>query len=194
MDQDSRWIDFASYIHFVFEKGDENAIYGPRVVSIDDSRLFTREYNEDYKPVKYVITSGSCVPLCVLDKIGLFNEKYFIDAVDEEFCYRARTKGIDVLQVNKGRLEQHFGEHTHVKLFSRDIIVQNYSPFRYYYIVRNHIWLIQSGLVPKDDVRAIKHNYIFMPFIKVLLFEHEKVKKIMRIICGYVDGIRGLRG
>ena len=193
MDQDSRWVDFSTYVHLVFEKEDNNAIYGPTVVSVDDSELLAKDNQEVFKSVKFVITSGSLIPLQVMDKTGLFQDSYFIDAVDEEFCYRARSHGVKILQVNRGILEQHFGKHTRVRFFSRNIIVQNYTPFRYYYIVRNHLWLIRSGMVPEDDVRAIKHNYIYMPFIKVLLFEDNKIKKIKRIVYGYVDGVRGLR-
>lgn len=193
MDQDSRWVDFSSYVHFVLAKEDDNAIYGPTVVSVDDSELLVKENQEVYRTVKFVITSGSLIPLPVFDKTGLFQDSYFIDAVDEEFCYRARSHSVKVLQVNRGILEQHFGKHTRERLFLRNIIVQNYTPFRYYYIVRNHIWLIRSGMVPENDVRAIKHNYIYMPFIKVLLFEDNKIKKIKRIVYGYVDGVRGSR-
>ena len=60
----------------------------------------------------------------------------------------------------------------------KKIGVSNYSAFIYYYIIRNHIWLTKCSYVTKKEKKSIKHNYVIMPFLKVILFEKNKINKI----------------
>ena len=46
--------------------------------------------NKSVSMVDYVITSGAVYKMEMFNTIGEFKESYFIDAVDEEICYRAK--------------------------------------------------------------------------------------------------------
>jgi rhamnosyltransferase len=47
-------------------------------------------------PVQFVISSGSLIPLDALAKVGRFEERFFIDAIDLEWCFRAWDQGWSV--------------------------------------------------------------------------------------------------
>ena len=194
MDQDSKWVNFRDFSEYIVNLEDANSIYGPRVVSVGDNENIPCEDDNNLIEVDYVITSGTFCTAELLKKIGPVPEEYFIDAVDEEMCFRAKKIGVRVCKVTKGALLQNFGAHTQKKFFGKTVVVQNYSAFRYYYIVRNHIWLIRSNLVSSKMARSIRHNYVIMPFIKVTLFEKNKIRKLARMVNGLIDGYRDMRG
>lgn len=189
MDQDSRWINFHSYVSFV---GNEpiDRIYGPEIIANTDKDYC--EIKNNYlriSDVGYVITSGMLCHRDILSEVGSFNEVLFIDAVDEEYCYRARLKGKRSVQVHGAYLRQQFGESKIVSFAGRETIVSNYSPFRYYYIVRNHTYLLRSNLPTKEEKRSILINYIRAPLVKCFLFENHKAKKLWAIMRGFVAGL-----
>lgn len=189
MDQDSRWINFHTYISFI-EKEPKDRIYGPEIIANTDTN------NEDrlnkhlmIRGAGYVITSGMLCHRGVLLVVGRFNESLFIDAVDEEYCYRARKTGIQSVQVHGAYLRQQFGASRIESFAGRKTIVSNYSASRYYYIVRNHLYLIRSGLPTKEEKKSIFINYVRAPIVKCLLFENHKAKKSWAIARGIFSGL-----
>ena len=49
-----------------------------------------------YTAITSVITSGSSYAMTMLARLGPFKDEYFIDCVDTEYCWRARTNGYAV--------------------------------------------------------------------------------------------------
>ena len=45
----------------------------------------------------YVITSGSFIPLEVINDVGLMLDKLFIDFIDIEWCFRAKRKKYSIV-------------------------------------------------------------------------------------------------
>ena len=190
MDQDSVWRDFKSFLSYLNEISDSSvSVGGPSIINLYSSNLFANSNDCVYRTKDYVITSGAIYSVKMLQTIGGFQEDYFIDAVDEEICYRARSFGYKTVQITKSELGQYFGNYSETKIFGKPIACSNYTPFRYYYIARNHIWLIKSGYLNKREAKLVRHNYVFMPLLKVVLLETNKAKKIIAIIKGLSDGI-----
>ncbi len=188
MDQDSTWLEFDKYLSTVESvNNDRVAIFGPKVINVFD--------NADYKhkecsveTTDFVISSGAIYKTNVISHIGGFTKGYFIDAIDEEICFRAKKMGFETVRVNTAELLQEFGAYKKRIVLGKTIASSNYSAFRYYYIVRNHIWLVKSGLLDKQQRRLILRSYVFSLSVKVLLFEENKVRKIISIIKGIWDG------
>jgi rhamnosyltransferase len=86
---------------------------------------------------KLIITSGSLLNLKLFKAIGGFNEKLFIDCVDYDYCLKSILKGYQIGLISNIYL-YHVGG-TPQKLLGRNIAL--YSPERYYYIFRNHIYM-----------------------------------------------------
>ncbi|MDK2811755.1 MAG: rhamnosyltransferase [Petroclostridium sp.] len=198
MDQDSYWINFTEYISTIFEydNDDQLYIYGPRIV---DSNLYEINrseyiYDKSINIVDHVITSGAIYNIGMFDTIGKFNEKYFIDAVDEEICCRANKHNISTLRINGGLLAQTFGEPQIHKFLWKNITYNKYGSSRLYFIVRNHIWLVREYKFPLSQSWIIIYNYVIRPSIRVILFDEVKIHKLSKVFKGIVDGITRSKG
>lgn len=184
MDQDSTWAEFANYLLAVMSvKNEQVAIFGPKVINAFDS-FDSQQEETPIEITDFVISSGAVYKVSVLNKIGGFADGYFIDAIDEEVCFRAKKQGFEIVKINKVNLLQEFGAYRKRKIFGKIVASSNYSAFRYFFIVRNHIWLAKSGLLDKWHRRITLRNYVFSLPVKVLLFEKDKIRKMMSIMRG----------
>lgn len=191
MDQDSYWINFPDYLDSInaLSLPEKTAIIGPRVLNLDKYSTLTNEAKNHYEAKQFVITSGAIYKTRIVNEIGGFNSSYFIDAIDEELCLKARYNGYNTIVVNAGLLGQHFGNYSEITIFGKTISCSNYTAFRYYHIVRNHIWLCKSGFLSHKERRLVLYNYVISPLIKVALFENDKITKLSAMIKGVIIGI-----
>lgn len=192
MDQDSEWVNFCDYIEYIRNRCDLHSIYGPIVIPKENKNNTFISSLEIVKK-NYVITSGAVYPVGIFRVIGIFDETFFIDAVDEEICLRALKYNIGTYQIKGAYLEQSFGERTEHFLMGKKTITPNYSAFRYYFIVRNHLWLIRSKYIDNKYKKEMLINYVLSPIYKVVLFEKNKIKKVVAIFRGIFDGVFGRR-
>ena len=160
-DQDSSLCDL--FVHSMIEsyrKATELsskpvAVMGPRIINPLTMRqtpfkLFNRLFlrsdrlfagNKRYFIADFLITSGSLLKLEHLKKIGLMKESYFIDNVDMEWCFRAKSMGYELLGTDDAVLYHLIGELSQNPLVKAGIIAKH-SPSRTYYSSRNrrHLW------------------------------------------------------
>ena len=133
-------------------------------------------------------TSGSLLNLDAFKTVGPFEESYFIDFVDHEYCMRLNLAGYKIFKITKAVLHHNIGHNTHKRKFLWfDLIASNHSPLRRYYITRNRFDLASrmSRHFPDffwDDRRAF-----LAEIVTILFFEKEKVHKFLMILRGYLD-------
>lgn len=86
-----------------------------------------------------VITSGSIFSLVKYIQIGGFDERFFIDWVDDEYCCHARLKGYEVFEATGVHLNHNIGQTVDKQhLLTRKKITRAvHSPLRFYYMLRN---------------------------------------------------------
>jgi rhamnosyltransferase len=97
--------------------------------------------------LNYLITSGTLVPLAVIDDVGAMEGDLFIDAVDFEWSFRARARGYKIYGAYGALLHHHRGESLHrVPLLGAQIRV--HAPTRHFYIFRNHLRLCFRPYMP----------------------------------------------
>ncbi|HEY2481922.1 MAG TPA: glycosyltransferase [Caulobacteraceae bacterium] len=96
------------------------------------------EQGSDWRSLRATITSGSLVRVAVFDRVGLFDERLFIDGVDHDFCLRCRRAGLLVVE-GRPVLEHALGAVTTHRLLGRTIACTNHAPSRRYYITRNSL-------------------------------------------------------
>ncbi len=141
----------------------------------------------------FVITSGSLIPLSVIDDVGVMDESLFIDHVDTEWILRAKSKGYKIFGDCNALLEHELGEYRkRIWLFRwRDVPV--HKPFRYYYIFRNSVLLYKRDQIPlawkRVDIIRLVQIFGF-----TLIFGPNRVHKIHMMFSGLRDGIRGETG
>lgn len=133
-----------------------------------------------------VITSGTLHSINIFEKVGLYNEKLFIDNVDFDFTLRVRLADLNVLRIKESLIQHKLG--TPIKKFG--IESSNHSLIRRYYYARNHVFLTKSyfGQFP---LFIAKKNFFFIKSIFVLiLLEDAVIDKLKIIYKGIKDGFK----
>jgi rhamnosyltransferase len=89
---------------------DQNVLYIPKVIF---SQKYINEFSNDNRVIEVNkgITSGTFFSLNKIKLIGFFDENYFIDKVDYDFCFRIRLLSFKIIQVNSSRLFQTIGSN-----------------------------------------------------------------------------------
>lgn len=140
------------------------------------------------------ITSGNLLKCIAFDKIGYFDEKLFIDYVDNEFFLRAGIKGYKFIECKSAVLLHSLGNQDKRRFFNRQIICTNHSHIRRYYITRNRLYFYKKffkmypAFILKDFIALLKET------AKIILFEKQKYLKIKMTLKGIIDFIRGKYG
>ncbi len=93
----------------------------------------------------YIISSGSLIPVEVLNKVSAMNEELFIDWVDIEWCIRARQFGYYCYVAPQVVMRHCIGDGF-VNIGRRKTNL--HSDFRNYFIVRNSIYLSLYSQLP----------------------------------------------
>jgi rhamnosyltransferase len=102
MDQDSRFINFSSYLSCFHSLCNKNniAIISQIHIEQENQEIFEISIlccNETDK--KLVMTSGNLINLNIFQSIGGFTEKLFIDEVDHDYCLRVQKYGCIVISM-----------------------------------------------------------------------------------------------
>lgn len=143
--------------------------------------------------VDYLITSGSLIPVSVLQEVGLMDEGLFIDHVDTEWILRARAKGYRAFGDCTAVMEHSLGEYRRRAWFLRWREIPIHRPFRYYYIFRNSLLLYRRDYMPwawrRVDVVRLMQILTFM-----LAFHPNRLRAIRMMWRGLRDGLKGITG
>lgn len=115
----------------------------------------------------FLITSGSLIALEHFAEIGGMKESYFIDNVDLEWCFRAKSKGFDLIGTDDAVLYHAIGERSLNPLVRAGIMAQH-NPSRTYYSSRNRTHLYSVKYSPlgwkiRDMLRfVIKSGWLLL--------------------------------
>lgn len=97
--------------------------------------------------VTFLLASGCLVPVDVLGDVGPMRSDWFIDHVDLEWGLRARRAGYALFGVTDARLGHRLGDRL-ARVPGRAREVHIHSATRNYYMARNTLLLVRSGLIP----------------------------------------------
>ena len=143
-----------------------------------------------YYNARRSITSGSLVPIYIYKKVGWFREDFFIDAVDTEFCFRARKLGYKIYKTKKILMNHTIGNPKLHNFFGLQIKLTHHNAMRKYYMARNYLLLdrmypefAKGWWVKKAVMRYLEW------IVCVLLYEENKLEKIIAITKGYKHAI-----
>lgn len=174
----------------------ENKPGGDELVYVDrrwgPRRASARELAEPTLDAAFLLASGCLIPMSVLEEVGPMNEAYFIDHVDLEWCLRARKRGYRMVVDTAARLEHCLGDET-VRLPGRAQPVHVHGPIRCYYLARNTIFLLRSGLLPwRWQVGYVVWLAKFAAFHSLLA--DRRGERIAQLAAGLRDGLLGRGG
>lgn len=205
LDQDSEIVDsfFEKMLGAAAGLGVDEFVMGPKIYEVKLDKFMPLLVPGKYLPRSVaiagrtsglfpalgVISSGSMISAAAYRKIGPFSEDLFIEYLDGDYSLRARRAGVPIYLNAAVTLRQNFGNiRRHGKLFST-----NHAAWRRYYVARNCIHCFGTY---REYVRLhwLSGLFVLQQVIMVLLFEDQKLKKLLALGSGSVDGVLGRLG
>lgn len=186
MDQDSFFdkqeIDL--YIQQIeeFVSGNENiGILCPSEVKQSELLKFTEAAHR--------VTSGSCISLLAYKKVNGFDDRLFIDEVDEDYACKVEIAGFRLIGFDNVKMNHQLGvtkKAGFLGVFAkRDRTV--HSPFRIYYMVRNYLY-IRSKYKSDFPVMFARRDKEFRTMLKNnLIYSSSIWNAFLRALKGYID-------
>lgn len=143
-------------------------------------------------PAAFLIASGCLISAEALEVVGLMNEPWFIDHIDLEWGLRARRVGYALYGVADAHLKHELGDRIQrIPGRSRDVHI--HSAVRNYYMARNTVLLIRSGLM----VQSWRWGYaawITKYTVFYILSVSPRRTRARLLALGLIDGLRGRTG
>lgn len=185
MDQDSKAPDkMVQELQEIYNDNPDVGIVAP--LHYNENIVAIRAENlVEEKP--YVMSSGNLINLQIFKNIGGFNEDLFIDYVDIEYGLRLQESCFRILQVNSVLLTHKEGNLIKRRFLSKMIYVYNHQPIRWYYKIRNYLYLRKEFnsdypiYFREELIRNCKN------IIKIFLYEKDKCAKCRFILKGLID-------
>jgi rhamnosyltransferase len=147
-----------------------------------------------FQEIPVTLQSGSLFSRSALKDVGLFDESFFIDYVDFEFCLRLRKRGFRIIEATRAPLNHCVGTPTVHTFLNKTCLVFNHSPVRRYYAARNRLRIYKRYFF--SDPRWIGHDMWSWckEIIKLALFETNRLEKLAYMARGGWDALRGQYG
>tara|TARA_B110000003_G_scaffold274244_1_gene313768 strand:- start:10780 stop:11622 length:843 start_codon:yes stop_codon:yes gene_type:complete len=133
-----------------------------------------------------LMSSGTLVHLDTFSNIGLFEESLFIDCVDFEWGWRARSRDVKLILVSDAKFYHTIGDGDRR-------YKQMPSPIRHYYQSRNIIEMLTRAYVP-TRWKLIQLFVFFPKIIKIIIFGSQKRKRLGYLMRGIYDFSRNRFG
>lgn len=155
LDQDSQFTsEIASTLLMQFKElrdVEPIAAIGPSIHcqfsnSVEEGALQKGKYHSsNIKEVHQIIASGMLVSKEAFQAVGEKEERLFIDGVDHEWCWRAKSKGMKVFKSLSACMPHKQGDS---RVTIMGVTFKQGSPIRLYYQFRNILTLVKRGYVP----------------------------------------------
>jgi len=138
--------------------------------------------------VQTAISSGSLIRKEVFSDIGRFNEAFFMDYIDTEFCLRMNKYGWRITVVRDAVLNHNFGDIQSRKFMGRIIGVTNHSRSRRYTIYRNRVVVWKQYIFVLPSYIFFDVSMAFYDVLKIILFESGRRNKLKAVFKGMLAG------
>jgi rhamnosyltransferase len=174
---------------------DKVAIIAPHhVPSLEVSDETLPRDGLQFQEITVALQSGSLFSRAAFKDVGLFDEAFFIDYVDFEFCLRLRKSGFRIIEASHAPVNHRVGMPTSHKFLGIACTVFNHSSLRRYYAARNRLRVYRRYAF--SDPRWIGHDIWswFKEIVKMVFFESNRWEKLAFAARGVWDAIRGRGG
>ena len=147
-DQDTIFIDKTlSFIEYVCKNNNWEIL--DKYIAINfTSKNNSNKFKEEYELVDMIINSGSMFNLEKLKNIGWFNEKYFVDGVDYDFCLTAKIKGYNIARYFSTPGIDHETEQGNKSytVFGKKYLMRKYNFNRIYDVITSYLKIASRSL------------------------------------------------
>ena len=180
------------------------AAVGPKLVDTRNGRVtpFVRIHmfgvkkmncntvSDQFLVTDFLVSSGSLIPMTMFDQVGLPEEGLFIDNVDLEWCFRARSMGFSLYGVCAAVMQHAVGDHV---IQVGNSVIHLHGPLRQYYIMRNRILLYQRSYSPWGWVLQDFWRMVFK-LVFFAVFSSPRRQNVLMMLKGIKDGLLGKAG
>jgi len=191
MDQDSYFQTDNFFEAFGRSKFENVAIFSPVPVFASDLKTDNSDITEE---VLHVITSGNLLNLLIWKTIGGFEEKLFIDEVDNDYCLKAYLAGFKIISFKNIPLIHKLGEIKDVHFLFKKYTITTRPPIRTYYVFRNNLYLYKKYKTEFPEFVRSRKKILLKAFIEILLFSNEKTENCRYAISGIRDYLHNFYG
>jgi rhamnosyltransferase len=180
--------------------GERPAVVGPRPISHEGTpykapRPLARAGSMPQgtnMPVEFLVSSGSLINGAAFREIGPFRDDFFIDAIDIEWCLRARFKGFSCWMATDLPMGHRLGAGI-VRLPLVGVHLVRQPPGRVYTFVRNELALFRLRHVPRRwKARAAVRLVAYT--IGQTMYASQRRATVRALARGWWDGLRGRLG
>jgi rhamnosyltransferase len=162
--------------------------------------------NEDYQArrnrqagplsslTRTAMSSGSLIKTDIFQKVGFYDEGFFMDYVDYDFCLRLWQQGWKLIRARQAFLLHRLGLARTHRFLGMKITIKSHTPWRRYHIMRNRVIVFRRFAFSSPLWCLYDFSWIFLELTKILLFEPEKLTNLRLVLKGIADGLAGKAG
>jgi rhamnopyranosyl-N-acetylglucosaminyl-diphospho-decaprenol beta-1,3/1,4-galactofuranosyltransferase len=214
---------FEELLKFIYDSGPKNDIgaVASLLIDIQSNLIYQPLYwrnkwveaiesiSMDPVSVDCVAFSGLLVNKNVIEKIGYPRKDFFMDIADWEYCLRIRNQ-YKIFTIPKSKVFHSVGngkvvhffyrkklkklEEDKIKIYlDRKILLISHSSWRYYYRVRNDIYVSFHEFRSLSAMFFASIRYLKI-CMGVVIYEDKKINKLINCLLGLIHGINGRLG
>ena len=143
--------------------------------------------NNKILKVDSLITSGSLINADVFKRIGGYDEKLFIDEVDNDFCYRAQIEAFNLFQCTEICMNHSLGNRKEiVTIFGQRHSTTLHAPIRIYYIIRNSCYMALKYKTKFPTAIKSTRKDVLVRLKNNLLYGSHKFATFKYAVMGYI--------
>jgi exopolysaccharide biosynthesis polyprenyl glycosylphosphotransferase len=139
--------------------------------------------------VPTTMMSGNLVSAAAFAAVGWYEEPFFIDYVDHEFCLRLGRAGFRILEVPGAVLEHNLGRMTSRRVLGREFATTNHSALRRYYNARNRLWVWRRHAARRPGWALGDMRSFVVEVVKIALLEEQRGAKLAAVARGLLHGL-----
>ena len=146
--------------------------------------------NDDLTNITLLISSGSLTDLEMWSRLGGFDEDFFIDYVDSDYCLKVLRSGRGLVVSALARMRHRLGGRRTGRFLGRNLRPMHHATFRHYYMARNRVkvWRRHAWAVP--HWASFDLAFVCLNSFRVVIFEPSKWKKFKATLLGTWDGVK----
>jgi len=148
---------------------------------------------DDFEDIRRCITSGALTRVDGVKALGGFDDRLFVDQIDNDISLRGIERGYRIVRANRALLNQRYGQ-TSIKrrVLWRTVRYHHYDAARIYYQQRNLVYVCR-----RFGTLYVPHPVFFATLrqpaafaIKVFFQPDQRLRRIGSFFHGFFDGLR----
>jgi rhamnosyltransferase len=144
-----------------------------------------------YTFTRTAMSSGSLIRADIFAREGFYDESFFMDYVDYEFCLRLWKHGWKIIRANHAHLLHRLGLPQTHSLAGFKVTIKSHNAWRRYYIMRNRFVVFRRYALSSPAWCLYDFSWIFLELTKIILFEKDKLAQLRATCRGLWHGLSG---